>query len=395
MAAAKKKMSDSERSELMKKMDKDLEEHFSKLEAKAKLQEPGRRMEGGFSEENWEEEMKAHPFFNQEGWKDGEELSPMMQGMQELKYSPDENSPDELANNYKEDGNFNFKCKKYRFATASYTEGLNARSEYLLINTVLYTNRAAAQYRIGNYRSSFRDCTKALILTPTHFKAILRGAHCCFGLKDFESCKKWCDKGLKLDPKHEELLKLRTDAVRIAKEKERDERKRQVAEKKKAAEEAKVIDLLRARGFKIEQKKGGDLSLADLEPCHPAALHKPVHLDQQSGELVFPVLFLYPEIGETDFIEEWRESEALSQHIEVMFGAEAERPPWDTEGRYSPGSMVVYLETDDNKLLEISPKSSLAQAIKMPGFTLKAGTPNFIVFVRNCKSHLNFLEKYK
>ena len=133
------------------------------------------------------------------------------------------------------------------------------------------------------FRSSFRDCTKALILTPTHFKAILRGAHCCFGLKDFESCKKWCDKGLKLDPKHEELLKLRTDAVRIAKEKERDERKRQVAEKKKAAEEAKVIDLLRARGFKIEQRKGGDLSLADLEPCHPAALHKPVHLDQQSG----------------------------------------------------------------------------------------------------------------
>ena len=30
------------------------------------------------------------------------------------KYSPDENSPLELAQNYKEDGNFNFKCKKYR-----------------------------------------------------------------------------------------------------------------------------------------------------------------------------------------------------------------------------------------------------------------------------------------
>mgnify|MGYP001379670307 CR=1 FL=1 len=34
--------------------------------------------------------------------------------MQDLKYSPDENTPDELAANYKEDGNFNFKCKKYR-----------------------------------------------------------------------------------------------------------------------------------------------------------------------------------------------------------------------------------------------------------------------------------------
>ena len=34
-------------------------------------------MEGGFTEENWEEEMAAHPFFNQR-WKEGEELSPLM-----------------------------------------------------------------------------------------------------------------------------------------------------------------------------------------------------------------------------------------------------------------------------------------------------------------------------
>ena len=38
----------------------------------------------------------------------------MMQGLQDLKYSPDENTPEELAASYKEDGNFNFKCKKYR-----------------------------------------------------------------------------------------------------------------------------------------------------------------------------------------------------------------------------------------------------------------------------------------
>ena len=32
---------------------------------------------------------------------------------------------------------------------------------------------------------------------------------------------------------------------------------------------------------------------------------------------MFPVLFLYPEFGETDFVEEWRESETLEQHIQV------------------------------------------------------------------------------
>jgi hypothetical protein len=34
-----------------------------------------------------------------------------------------------------------------------------------------------------------------------------------------------------------------------------------------------------------------------------------------SGELIFPVLFVYPEVGETDFIEEWRESETFAQHL--------------------------------------------------------------------------------
>ena len=38
-----------------------------------------------------------------------DELSPLMKGMQDLKYSPEENTSEELAKNYKEDGNFQFK----------------------------------------------------------------------------------------------------------------------------------------------------------------------------------------------------------------------------------------------------------------------------------------------
>jgi len=388
-----KKMTDEERSELMKKMDEDLEEHFKKLEEKAKERE-GKRMEGGWTEENWEEEMQQHPFFNK-GWMEGEELPPLMKGLQDLKYSPDENTPEELAVSYKEDGNFNFKCKKYRFAVASYTEGLLAKSSDMLVNTQLYTNRAASQYHIGNYRSSLHDCEKAVRLTPTHMKAILRGAQCCFALKQYDICQTWCDKGLKVDSKHSELLKLRSDAVRLAKEKERDERKRAMIEKKKKTEEKKILDEIRSRGIKVEQKKGVELRLSDFEPCHPAAVQKPVHCDANSGELVFPVLFLYPEFGETDFIEEFRETETLQQHLEVMFGEGVERPPWDTNNRYKPSNMIVYLESEDCKLLEVPLDYTLMQAITMHRFILKAGTPNFIVFVKNSKSHLNFLERHK
>merc|ERR1719422_2788758 len=125
-------------------------------------------------------------FFKKE-FLDGEELSPMMQGLQDLKYSADENTPEELAKNYKEDGNFNFKCKKYRFAVASYTEGLRARCEDRELNCQLLTNRAAAQFHIGNYRSSLLEC------------------------------RAWCDTGLELEPGHAELLQLRQDAVQLIK----------------------------------------------------------------------------------------------------------------------------------------------------------------------------------
>ena len=168
-------MSDQQRAALVAKMDRELEEHFAELEARAAGRggQVGKSRVEGFNEDNWEEEMAKHPFFNEE-WKEGKELSPLMQGMQDLKYSPDENTPEELARSYKEDGNFNFKCKKYRFAVASYTEGLRAKSSEVEVNTQLVTNRAAAQFHLGNLRSCLLDCKLAVRLDSGHMKAIVR-----------------------------------------------------------------------------------------------------------------------------------------------------------------------------------------------------------------------------
>lgn len=58
----------------------------------------------------------------------------------------------ELALSYKEDGNFNFKYKKYRMAIISYTEGLRTNCGDDKMEAQLYGNRAAAQFFLGNYR---------------------------------------------------------------------------------------------------------------------------------------------------------------------------------------------------------------------------------------------------
>jgi len=93
---------------------------------------------------------------------------------------------------------------------------------------------------------------------------------------------------------------MRAEYSAKAKQVERDERKRAAKEKKKKEETSALLDAVKKRGVEVN----GGLSMEMLEPLHPAAVQRRVRLED--GKLVWPVLFLYPEKGETDFIEEFR-----------------------------------------------------------------------------------------
>lgn len=54
------------------------------------------------------------------------------------------------ARTYKDEGNDYFKEKDYKKAVISYTEGLKKKCTDPDLNAILYTNRAAAQYYLGN-----------------------------------------------------------------------------------------------------------------------------------------------------------------------------------------------------------------------------------------------------
>ena len=102
---------------------------------------------------------------------------------------------------YKEDGNESFKIKQYREAVLAYTEGIQQQSVDRQLNAILYSNRAAAQYRLGeeceenpllilsslpsnppsgNYRSCIADATQARKYNPDYLKAIVKGVVLCF-----------------------------------------------------------------------------------------------------------------------------------------------------------------------------------------------------------------------
>lgn len=198
--ATKKNWTDEERLELAAQLDAQLDEFIDGLEKK--------RYEEGWPEDRWQEEMDKHPFFMKKTPQPGDEVHPMFEGLQKLKYDPEENTLEELALNYKEDGNFYMKHKKFRMAVYSFTEAIKTKCENQDVMGVLYNNRSAAHFFIKNYRSALSDAQRALFYKPDYTKARWRAAQCAHELDKFDVCTKLCEELLEVDIDHKDAKAL-------------------------------------------------------------------------------------------------------------------------------------------------------------------------------------------
>lgn len=360
----KKDWTDEERAKLCQQLDEDLDRHIDSM-SKTKY-------EGGWTEQNWKEQMAEHPLFapyvQEEGATEGEApINPLSDGLAQLKFDPDHNTPLEVAQNYKEEGNLQFKYKKYRLAVANFSEGLKQKCPDNELNAQLYNNRAAAHYHLGNYRSALKDCEKAYELKSDYMKAVLRAVDCAIKAKFWDEVFTWCDRGLVMDPSDQKLKNSRLTAVREKKLVERNSRKKAQEEKKKLTDEQNLINAIKNQGVKLGSsavKGSSSITLSDLEPSHPAAQGSRVHFNE-SGELVWPVMFLYPEHYETDVIQEFTESDCISDHLEVIFGEDAPPAPWDTEQKYRIQNLQVFFEdVGENTLCKVDPSQSLQRVLQ-------------------------------
>jgi len=77
----------------------------------------------------------------------------------------------------------------------------------------VYSNRATAYYRLGNFHEALNDATTAVKLEPTLMKAIKTGASACEQLHCYEDAILWCEKGLAIDKTNKTLLILRARCV--------------------------------------------------------------------------------------------------------------------------------------------------------------------------------------
>lgn len=367
--------------ELAAKLDAELDDFINGLEKKAYTE--------GWPEDRWEEEMEKHPFFMTKAPEPGEELSPLMEGIQQLKYDENENTPEDLAKAYKDDGNFNFKCKKYRRAIIAYTEGLKKKCTDNEINAQLYNNRAASNFFLENYRSSLNDCLAALKLKENYPKALNRAAECLFHLKKFDECIKYCDKIIASSTDDKAIKELRSKAVTAMKVADRDRRRQQVTEKKEEMKGLQLLETVRSRNIKFKGKDSSVLKLSDLEPQFPEAVRSHVQIDE-NGRLIWPVIFMYPEYKLTDFIQAFHEDEIFENMLCEVF---AESPEWDHEKKYVPEKVKVYFEDENEQMHNIPKQWTLAKALTHSKYILQGGTPGFVILVSGSDAEKLYVKK--
>ncbi|XP_073973978.1 DNA polymerase interacting tpr containing protein of 47kD [Rhodnius prolixus] len=373
-SARSEKFETEEVRELAEKLDRELEDYILNLEKRSSNE--------AWPEDRWQEEMEKHPFFMTKVPEDGE-IPPLLQGLQELKFSPEENTPEDLARAYKEDGNYHYKLKKYRIAILCYTEGIKQRSNDVELNGHLYNNRAAAHYFLGNYRSCYNDCKCAVRILPLYPKATSRLAQVCFKLGLYEECISNCDLlTLENEPENKEILELRKAATKKKKEKECAERRNNLLEKKIAIENKKILAAIKERKIKLVDqsvKENEELGLSnDL-------LAKKVHF---CGErLVWPVLLLYPEYETSDIIENFHEDHTFEEELSEIFSNFAD---WDVDHKYSVNTISVYYENEKN-IKSINLSATLGAVLV--GKEVENGMPSFLVLLKDSATEKKLLKR--
>lgn len=236
----------------------------------------------------------------------------------------------------KEKGNQYVKMGKKHYSDAidCYTRAIDQKALTDSETSILFSNRAHVNLLLGNFRRALNDANDSIKLSPSNIKAIYRAAKASFSLNLLDEAQDYCQMGLHLDPKNEELKKFDKQIETKILENEKHE-----AEVSNAIAEAKeLVSAIENRGLKIGKAMYRELT----------GLRKPV-LDK-SNILHWPVLLLYAEVMSSDFIEDFCETDMFSVHLDMVF-SEDQPLPWDVENNYKREFIELYYEASSGPRL--------------------------------------------
>ncbi|KDO28749.1 hypothetical protein SPRG_19963 [Saprolegnia parasitica CBS 223.65] len=203
--------------------------------------------------------------------------------------------------------------------------------------TTILSNRAAAHLALKNYGSCRSDAARALQHDSKHLKSIYRGAKASAMLKKPADTLRYCKVGLAIDATNKELLVLQRDGEKMLEEQRQQAELDAFKAKKAHAMVEKYRKLCTLRNVRVGRGILDDARVKDFEGK--------ADLDEE-GVMCWPVLFLYDEYGQSDFIQSFGEQDMFIEHLANMFPEEGPFCFWDKRQDYVASQLQVYVAAD-------------------------------------------------
>ena len=85
---------------------------------------------------------------------------------------------------------------------------------------------------------------------------------------------------------------------------EKEKRKKEVTERKRTESQKKILELIKAKKLTIQEKENEFVKILETQTEFPIRVSD----NDGSESIIWPVVFLYPEYGQTDFIQSFDEN---------------------------------------------------------------------------------------
>ncbi|KAI8084488.1 uncharacterized protein BX664DRAFT_387222 [Halteromyces radiatus] len=329
--------------------------------------------------DNLDAEMAKVPLFMSQL---PEEENETLAALQSLVY---DGTPEEIAENFKNQGNDCFKAGKFKYkdAIGFYTRALDTECKDMKIMEACYANRAAVNLELGNYGKVLRDCAKCLELNPKNVKALYRSARGLFQLDRPDEAYDCCEHALAVDPDNQPVRALQAKiqqrqqvlAKRLQEKQDKERKEREAKQKMEQAFEQRRIRM------DVQDKAMRDAANIQYDP--------------DTDIMSWPVFFLYPEYKESDYIQQFDENNTFQDHLDVILEHPA---PWDQHHVYTPDNVQVYFENNQGlhpSLIKVGNKLPLAKILALDQYVITNGVPSFIILPKVGAFKDEFLAKYK
>ncbi|ODV60278.1 HSP70/90 family co-chaperone CNS1 ASCRUDRAFT_76294 [Ascoidea rubescens DSM 1968] len=320
-------------------------------------------------------ELNKLPFFMTSLNEENSEDNMQLEALKALVY---DGEPEEIATNFKNQGNDCFKSKDYKNAVIYYSKGIAVltnpenKTESNIVDLdilkVLYLNRSIANFNLKNYRRSINDSKEVLKIDIKNIKAYYRIGLAYLALDKFQEAKESVQFAEDL-MRSDTLLKTKTNELSIKglneKIKQRQEYFNQI-EKNRKLKELKEKFLLKATQIRnIKLLSSSDSYINNKASFDEYFKNSNLNLEYYledfkdiQSQLIFPVIVIHPIENKFDFVQAFGELSNASDLLKLLYNDDNERYFNNIKRKQ------IFLETDKGGLIKLGKNVEISQVLQ-------------------------------